>query len=29
MIYSIKEEEWKFHFSNDIVLKNHKFLFIS
>ena len=27
MIYSIKEEDWKYHFSNYLLLKNHKFLF--
>ena len=27
MIFSIKEEDWKFHFSNYLLLKNHKFLF--
>jgi hypothetical protein len=26
-IFSIKEEDWKFHFSNYLLLKNHKFLF--
>jgi len=29
MIYSFREEEWKYNFSNNLLLKNHKFLFIS
>jgi hypothetical protein len=28
LIFSIKEEEWNFHFSNEVLLKNHKFLFV-
>jgi hypothetical protein len=27
LIFSIKEEDWKYHFSNYLLIKNHKFLF--
>jgi len=27
-IFYVKEEEWKYHFSNQLLVKNHKFLFV-